>query len=573
MNNWRRGEETGGTVQHLNDEPLVSTRPAWSHAPVVRGSLHPQPCRVNPSELFSVMKILRLRFVVIVGLALGMGHEASAATPPKRLPNIVLIIADDLGAGDLGCYGGTAIQTPNIDRLAAQGRTFTQAYGPAATCTPSRYALMTGEYAWRQSAKKTGILDGDDPLCITPGRATLPAVLRSAGYVTGLVGKWHLGLGDGEKPVDFNGEIKPGPLEVGFDTAFFIPATVDRVPTVFIENHRVVGLDASDPIRVSYRTRVNSEPTGAERPDLLKVGADAQHAGVIVNGISRIGSMSGGAKARWVDEEIADTLARRAVAFIEEHRQRPFFLNLGTHDPHVPRAPHSRFVGATGLGPRGDAIAQLDWTVGEVLSALDKAGLAEDTVVIFTSDNGPVLYDGYYDQATELKGAHQPAAGLRGWKYLAYEGGARVPFIVRWPGQVATGTDDRLVGLNDLLATCAAFAGQPVPEGAGRDSLNQARILRGEPGEPVRTEIVQQAISNTLSLRSGDWKYIPKSGQRRASGMGAGANPADGRWVDSLVPEDALYNLAEDPAEKTNLAARYPEKVEALKARLAELRR
>ena len=505
--------------------------------------------------------------VALFGPVLAFG--APPALPP---PNIVLIVADDLGYGDLGCYGATAIPTPQIDALAAHGRRFTHAYGPAATCTPSRYALLTGEYAWRLPEKRTAILDGDAPLSIAPGRSTLASVLRDAGYATGLVGKWHLGLGNGERPIDFNSEIKPGPLELGFDSAFFIPATVDRVPTVFIEDHRVAGLDPKDPIRVSYRTRVNPEPTGMERPDLLKIGAEPIHSNVIINGIGRIGSMAGGTKARWVDEEIADTLVGRSVRFINTHREKPFFLLLGLHDPHAPRVPHPRFVGATKLGPRGDVIAEVDWTVGEVLRTLERAGVSDRTLVVLTSDNGPVLYDGYHDRAEELNGTHRPAGGLRGWKYLPYEGGLRVPFIVSWPGRIPAGVDDRMIGLNDLLATCAALVGQKLPADAGRDSLDQSRVLLGEASAPVRTEIVGQGISNTLTLRAGDWKFIPASPQQQVSGMGAGADPNDRRWTASIVREDALYNLATDPAETTNLASRYPEQVAALRARLEDIR-
>ncbi len=503
--------------------------------------------------------------------ACGLAAPLLAATPPK--PNIVLIVADDLGYGDLGCYGGHAIATPNLDRLAAQGRRFTRGYAPASTCTPSRYSLMTGDYAWRQQTRQTTILDGDAPLSIAPGTLTLPQLLRQAGYTTALVGKWHLGLGDGQRAVDFNGEVSPGPLEVGFDSAFFIPATVDRVPTVFLENHHVAALDPADPIRVSYQKRVNDEPTGAERPDLLKQRADAQHAGVVVNGISRIGSMAGGKSARWVDENLADVIADRSARFIEEHKSAPFFLYLGTFDPHVPRVPHARFVGATQLGPRGDVIAQLDATVGTVLAALDRAGVTDNTLVLFTSDNGPVLFDGYFDRGEELNGDHLPAGGLRGWKYLPYEGGMRVPFIARWPGHVHTGVDDRMICLTDLLATCAALTQQRIPAGTAIDSLDQLRVLTGQPGRAIRTELVEQGISNTLALVADNWKFIPRSPQQDVSGMGSGANPADKRWGDSIVREDALYNLTDDPAEQTNLAAKFADKADALRQRLEEIKR
>ncbi|MBP7141403.1 MAG: sulfatase-like hydrolase/transferase [Opitutaceae bacterium] len=511
------------------------------------------------------------RILLAAALALVPAAALLPAASSSR-PNIVIIIADDLGYGDIGCYGATDIPTPQLDRLARQGRRFTCAYAPASTCTPSRYALLSGEYGWRQPEKKTSILDGDAPLALDPARPTLATQLRKAGYFTGLIGKWHLGLGDGTHPIDFNGDIKPGPIEVGFDSAFFLPATVDRVPTVFIENHRVSGLDPSDPIRVSYQQRVNPEPTGAERPDLLKMGAEAIHSNVIVNGISRIGSMAGGRTARWVDEDIADLLARRSADFIEAHKSGPFFLLLGLHDPHVPHAPNARFVGKTKLGRRGDAIVQLDWTVGAVVAALERSGVADNTLVIFTSDNGPVLYDGYYDQSAELNGSHRPAGGLRGWKYLPYEGGLRIPFIARWPGHVKPGVDDRLLGLNDLYATLSAITGQPIATGIARDSIDQSRVLLGKRGPAIRTEIVEQAISNTLALRMGDWKLIPASPQQQVSGMGAGADPQDKRWTHSIIRADELYDLAKDPSESANLASRHPDRVAAMKARLQEIR-
>ena len=354
-------------------------------------------------------------------------------------PNIILIYADDLGYGDVGCYGATKVETPNIDRLAREGLKFTDGHSASATCTPSRYAMLTGEYAWRK--KGPGVLPGNAALIIPPGRTTLASVLKRSGYTTGVVGKWHLGLGNGA--IDWNGEIKPGPLEVGFDYGFIIPATGDRVPCVYVENHRVAGLEPDDPIRVSYGQPIGDMPTGKANPEQLKLHPSHGHDQTIVGGISRIGFMSGGKSALWVDEDMADVLTRKANAFHRRARRRPFFLYFATHDIHVPRVPNSRFVGKTEMGPRGDAIAELDWCVGEILETLDRRGLAQDTLVIFTSDNGPVVDDGYQDDAVKRLGSHQPAGPLRGGKYSAFEGGTRVPFLVRWPARVKPGVSKR----------------------------------------------------------------------------------------------------------------------------------
>ncbi len=293
--------------------------------------------------------------------------QPAATTGPR--PNVVLIYADDLGYGDVSAYGATRIKTPNIDRLAREGIRFTDAHATAATCTPSRYAMLTGEYAWRKPG--TGILPGDAALIIEPGRPTLASVFARAGFATGVVGKWHLGLGPTGGP-DWNGEIRPGPQDVGFDSAFIMAATGDRVPTVYVENRRVAGLDPADPIRVSYTEPIGDWPTGRGNPDRLTLHPSHGHDQTIVDGVSRIGYMTGGKAALWKDEDMADTFTRKATAFIEQHRAKPFFLFFAPHDPHVPRVPHPRFAGATTMGPRGDAIAQLDWSVGEVLATLDR---------------------------------------------------------------------------------------------------------------------------------------------------------------------------------------------------------
>lgn len=373
-------------------------------------------------------------------------HQA-VSSKPARLPNVIIFYADDLGYADVGYYGALGVETPEIDALAAKGVVFTDAHASAATCTPSRYSLLTGEYGFRAQAE---ILPGDAPMQIRPGKDTLASILKQAGYRTGVVGKWHLGLGDGY--VDWNTAIKPGPLEIGFDYSFLLPATGDRVPTVYVENHEVIGLEADDPITVSYGAeKIGDRPTGVEQPEGRKQWADRQHSDTIVNGISRIGFMAGGKKAEWVDEEFPDVFTGNALDFIRDNKDQPFFLFHSYHDIHVPRIPHPRFVGESEMGPRGDAIVQMDWMTGQIVKELKALGIEDDTLLIFTSDNGPVLDDGYGDEAVEKLGAHKPWGPFRGGKYSAYEAGARVPTIVSWPGRVSPGKNDALISQVDFF--------------------------------------------------------------------------------------------------------------------------
>ena len=471
-----------------------------------------------------------------------------AAVP--RPKSIVLIYADDLGYGDVGCYGETEIPTPNLDKLASQGVRFLDAHSSAATCTPSRYSLITGQYAFRK--KGTDILAGDANLIITEQEPNLPSMLEKAGYATGIVGKWHLGLGHSK--IDWNGEIKPGPTEVGFDYEFIMPATLDRVPCVYLEKNRVLNLDLADPIEVSYNYKVGDDPTGFSNPELLKYKADAQHCGTIINGVSRIGFMKGGHTARWVDETMADLLSDKVVHFMEENTDKPFFLYYAMTEPHVPRIPNQRFVGKTKLGVRGDVIVQLDWAVGKVLAALDRLGLSDDTLVIFSSDNGPVLNDGYMDGSVKLNGSHKPAGPYRGGKYDAYEGGTRLPLIVRWPKYVKPGESNALICQMDLFATLASLTGQAQSKWS-MDSQSLVPALLGKT-QTGRESLVEQG-SNALGLRIGNWKYIEMIKPR-------GAKTAP-------VAKFSLYDLENDPGEKTNLSESNPQKTAEMKAVLEKI--
>ena len=478
-----------------------------------------------------------------------VSQAVSAATP-----NIVLIYADDLGYGDLGCYGSTAIQTPNLDRLAAGGLRFTSAYATSATCTPSRYGLLTGNYPWRTKGNK--ILKGDAPMIIQPGTATLPSVLQKAGYRTGVVGKWHLGLGTAGEPADWNGAIKVGPRQIGFDSSYIMAATGDRVPTVFVDNDRVVNLDPKDPIKVSYTEKVGTEPTGSENPGLRKFGADPQHSDTITNGVSRIGFMTGGKAALWKDEELGDHFTSKALEFIEAEKDKPFFLFFALHEPHVPRVPAPRYVGKAGLGPRGDVIAQLDDHVGAVISKLETLKLLENTIVILSSDNGPVLDDGYEDDAVAKNGGHTSAGPYGGGKYSKHEGGTRVPMIISWPGKIAPGVSAAATSQVDFLSSFATLVGQPVPAGDSRNALD---VLLGK-STVGRGAVVQEGISG-LALRSGDWKFIPPhKGGPMMKTIRSGNSP-----------QPQLYNLMEDPAETKNLARENPAKLKELTAMLDQI--
>lgn len=494
---------------------------------------------------------------VAVCFSIAIAQKNGVATRP----NVIIINADDLGYGDLSCYGATKIQTPNLDRLAAAGVRFTNGHSTSATCTPARYALMTGKYPWRQSG--TGILPGDAALIIPTDRTTLPLLFKNAGYNTGLVGKWHLGLGD-KVEKNWNVTIKPGPNEVGFQYSFIFPATADRVPTIFIENGNVVASDANDPILVDYKTKIGNDPTGKEHPELLKMQSSPGqgHNNTIVNGIGRIGWMSGGYKARWTDEEMPLTFLEKAKQFIAGNKAKPFFLYYALTEPHVPRMPSTMFKGKSQLGYRGDAILQLDWTVGQIMKELEGLGIEKNTIVIFTSDNGPVINDGYQDEAVEKLNGHTPWGIYRGGKYSSFEAGTRVPFILSWKGVVKPQQSDALVCQIDLLTSFSKLLNQPVTAGDAPDSENTLDAFLGR-SATGRQVLVKQGMSG-LAIVNGNWKYIA---------------PNPGQPLSKLVnietgndPGPQLYDLKKDPSEKNNLAAQYPAKVRELAALLESIK-
>lgn len=478
----------------------------------------------------------------------------------KKLPNIIYIYADDLGYGDLSCYGATKIITPNIDKLAKQGIQFTNGRSTSATCTPSRYSLMTGEYAWRKQG--TNILPGDAPLIIPTDKITLPSLLKKGGYKTAIVGKWHLGLGS-QLDKNWNKEIVPGPNEIGFDYSFIFPATADRVPTVFVQNHFVVAQDTLDPIVVDYKKPVGNDPTGKEHPELLKMQASPNqgHNNTVVNGIGRIGYMSGGTQARWVDEELSTTLLFKAKDFIEEHQSKPFFLYYALTEPHVPRMPATMFKGKSGLGYRGDVILQLDWTVGEIMKHLKYLGIDKNTMIIFTSDNGPVLNDGYQDDAVEKLNGHIPAGPLRGGKYSVFEAGSRVPFIIKWPEVIKPNVSDALICQIDMLSSFARLTKQTLTKEQGPDSFDVWAALTGK-SKQGRTTCIQQG--NGLAIIKDNWKYIePNKGAKLFTNV----NIESGNNT-----EPQLYDLSKDIGEKNNLALQYPEKVDELSDLLQKIK-
>ena len=480
--------------------------------------------------------------------------EGEAMKTPNK-PNIVVIYLDDLGYGDLSSYGATELQTPNIDALAKGGIKFTNGYASSATCTPSRYALLTGMYPWRNKDAK--ILPGTAPLLISTTQQTLPKMLKKQGYQTAIVGKWHLGLGTGV--VNWNEKVTPGPNEVGFDQSYILAATQDRVPTVYIKDGNVVGLDKNDPIQVDYKNNFEGEPTAISNPEMVNMKWHHGHNNSIVNGIPRIGYMKGGEAAKWIDTEMADHFLVKAQNYVKSHKNNPFFLYYAMQQPHVPRTPHPRFVGKSGMGPRGDVILEADWMIGEFMKTLKEEGILENTLIVFSSDNGPVLNDGYYDDAVEKLGKHDPKGGLRGGKYSIFEAGTRVPFITYWKGTIQPAVSDAIVCQMDLLASIADLLDT---KDASTDSENVLNAFLGKSNKG-RDHLVIEATGKT-ALRSGDWLYIPAY-------KGKNFREKVGIEVGNF-PYEQLYNVKEDIGQHKNLAETNPEKLIEMKAMFQKLR-
>lgn len=480
----------------------------------------------------------------------------------QKRPNVIIIYADDLGIGDLSCYGATKIKTPNIDKLANNGIRFTNGRTTSATCTPSRYALMTGKYPWKK--KGTGVLPGDAKLIVPTDETSLATVFKKAGYTTGIVGKWHLGLGN-EVEKNWNKPVSPGPNEVGFDYSFIFPATEDRVPTVFMENHEVIALDPNDPIEVSYKNKIGDEPTGKENPELLKMKNSPNHGHdmTIVNNIGRIGWKKGGKMTSWVDEEIPFTFLYKAEQFIEENQSKPFFLCYNLTEPHVPRVPATIFKGKSGLGYRGDAILEVDWAVGEITKQLKYLGLDKNTMIIVSSDNGPVLDDGYEDGAVTQLNGHNPWGPYhaKGGKYSIYEAGTRVPLIVYWPKKIKKAeVNNTLIGQIDFLASFAGYLGVNVPEEKDSQDNFEALIGKSKTDRPGGLIIDSHGAK---ALLVGDWKFVESSNARAHYEL---TDTYTG-WSEG----DKLFNLKDDPTEEHNLASKNPAKLAEMKMKFESI--
>lgn len=450
----------------------------------------------------------------------------------QERPNIIYILADDLGYGDTSCYGATKITTPHIDALAKSGMKFTDCHSSSAVCTPTRYSILTGRYCWRTSLKK-GVLKGFSPALIEKDRMTVASLLKQNGYATACIGKWHLGMGwkrDTDGNIDFAQEINPSPIDYGFDYYFGISGSLNMEPYCFIENRHTVGI-----------------PSVPKNP--------------VHRGQNRNGLMV----EDWRDELVNTQITERAVQYIEQQasEKHPFFMYLPLTGPHNPWVPSDKFKGKSNVGRRGDMILETDWTVGEIMNALDRTGITENTLVIFTSDNGPHSFD--TDERAVY--GHDQTAGLKGQKADIWEGGHRIPFIASWPKKIPAGTSSNmLVELTDFMATCADILGVSLPEDAAEDSRTIYKALVDPDLEtPVRDFIISHSYHGLFSIRTKKWKYVE------------GKHCGGFHWKRRLenepdVPPGQLYDMESDETEKVNLYEQHPDIVENLQSMLDEVR-
>jgi arylsulfatase A len=467
--------------------------------------------------------------------------QDSAAT---KHPNIVFILADDQGFGDVSALNPESkIPTPNIDRIADEGMIFSDGHSSSSVCTPTRYSILTGRYHWRTHLQK-GVLGGFSEPLISSGRLTVASLLKQRGYATACIGKWHLGwdwpLKDGGTAndegdfsggfkrgwdVDYAGEISNGPCDLGFDTFFGISASLDMPPYVYV------------------RDRTPTEPATVEKAFQRK----------------------GPAAAGFEAVDVLPTITKEAVKFVNERAESksPFFLYFPLNAPHTPIVPTGEWEGKSGINKYGDFTMQVDWTVGQVLKAIDDNGIAENTLIIFTTDNGcsPAA------KIPELEAAgHDQNYIYRGHKADIFEGGHRVPFVARWPGKVKAGSrTNQLVGQLDLLATAAEIVGAKVDPSGGEDSVSFLPVLLGKASRPIRTSIVSQSIGGQFAVRDGDWKLC------LCPGSGGWSDPRPGRSDLSTMPPIQLFNLSDDPGETNNLQAEHPDRVAKMKGMLSQI--
>jgi arylsulfatase A len=504
--------------------------------------------------LFSCQFLLCL-FACSIGIA--------ADTPP----NVVLIFADDLGYGDLGCYGATKVQTPNIDKLAAEGRRFTDAHSASAVCTPSRYGLLTGEYPVRRSI--WGPAPETAPLLVDTEKLTIADVFKNSGYNTAGFGKWHLGFGEGTN--QWKQPLRPGPLDLGFDYFFSVPLVNSAPPYVFVENDRVFGETADDPL--VFLGRNTSEATTPITPLTEEHGV-------------RVPNSFGGALAAhklYNDFTVGTTLVERSTKWIREQADKPFFIYLSTTNIHHPFTPAPRFQDTSQCGLYGDFIHELDWMVGEVMTTLKEKGVADNTLVILTSDNGGMFNHGGQEAFSM---GHRNNGDLLGFKFGVWEGGHRVPFIARWPGKIKPGTTStQLISGVDMLATFAALTNQTLSKAQLADSVNVLPAMTGEPESPLRDVLILCPHKPThLAVRKGKWVYIGAQGEGGFNG-GPGSHAAGGPVCASFVgkvnsdiengkikkdaPPAQLYDLDADVKQTRNLYNEYPEIVKEMSELLA----